>query len=52
MFTLVEMNHIGGGSGDDPLCVGIVRSIEDHPWRSPHAVCHWSHPISDLLYWN
>ena len=43
-FTLVEMNHIGRGSGDDPPCMGIVWSIKAHPWHSPHVVCHRNHP--------
>ena len=47
-FTLVEMNHIGRGSGDDPPCVGTVRSIEVHPWDSPRVVCHRNHPKSSL----
>ena len=44
MFTLVEIDHIGRGSGDDPPCVGIVRSIEVHPWCSPDVVRHRNHP--------
>ena len=39
-FPSVKMNRINGGSGDDPPCVGIARSIEVHPWHSPHIVRH------------
>ena len=49
MFTLVKMNHNGRGSGDDPPCVGIVRSIEVHPWPSPHVVRHPNHHTTSLL---
>ena len=51
MFTSSEMNHINGkGSGNDPPCVGIVQSIEVHPWHSPHVVRPRSHLISNIMY--
>ena len=50
MFTCDKLNHVGRCSGDDPPSVGIVQSIEVHPWHSPHPVCHRSHPILDFLF--
>ena len=43
-----EMNDVGGYSGDDPACVGIVQSIEVHPWHPRHVLCYGSHHSSSL----
>ena len=45
-----EMNDVGGYSGDDPTCVGIVQSIEAHPWHPPRVIRHGNHHSFSLCY--
>ena len=49
MLTLVEMNLIGRHSDHGPLCVGIVQSIEVHPWCPPHVLRHRSNITSGVV---
>lgn len=48
-FTLVETDLISNGSGNDPSCMGIVQSIQGHPWDSSHIVRHRDHLRTSLV---